>query len=262
MDKEKAKRLGENEQFIKGIYNYCDRWCERCPLSSKCMLYAMDEKEPVDPATRHLDNEKFWNQISDSFRLAIELIEDWAKKEGLDLTVIDAKNPSGDLQKEEQKIRSHPLSKKTKFYIKQVNNWLTDAEPFLKEKEINLDKQVRLNINDQETEKEARQITDFIEVIQWYKLQIHTKIFRALSGKNNEPGDAISVQHDSNGSAKVAMIGIKRSMAAWSKLLKSFPEMEDDILAILVSLERLNNLLEKTFPKAENFIRPGFDEKK
>ena len=26
--------------FILGIYNDCDRWCERCPLTSRCRAFA------------------------------------------------------------------------------------------------------------------------------------------------------------------------------------------------------------------------------
>ena len=28
------------EGFIVGIFNYCDRWCERCPLTSRCLVFA------------------------------------------------------------------------------------------------------------------------------------------------------------------------------------------------------------------------------
>jgi len=31
MDKEDVKRLAKTPGLISGIYNYCDRWCERCP---------------------------------------------------------------------------------------------------------------------------------------------------------------------------------------------------------------------------------------
>ncbi len=31
MEKERLKMLAEDPRFIQSIYNYCDRWCERCP---------------------------------------------------------------------------------------------------------------------------------------------------------------------------------------------------------------------------------------
>lgn len=28
------------DRFIIGVYNYCDRWCERCALTNRCRLFA------------------------------------------------------------------------------------------------------------------------------------------------------------------------------------------------------------------------------
>jgi len=47
MNKEDLLKLAKNDQFISGIYNYCDRWCERCSFTSRCMNFAMaDEQFP------------------------------------------------------------------------------------------------------------------------------------------------------------------------------------------------------------------------
>ena len=32
----------EDGDFISGIFNYCDRWCERCTMTIKCRQYAME----------------------------------------------------------------------------------------------------------------------------------------------------------------------------------------------------------------------------
>jgi hypothetical protein len=34
VDKDRLKKLAADERFIAGIYNYCDRWCERYPQTS------------------------------------------------------------------------------------------------------------------------------------------------------------------------------------------------------------------------------------
>jgi hypothetical protein len=64
---------------------------------------------------------------------------------------------------------------------------------------------------------------------------------------------------DSDGSAKVALIAIDRSIAAWGAMRNHFPEQEDTILDLLVHLDRLRRKIEKTFPDARAFVRPGFD---
>src|SRR5262245_58416083 len=35
--------LAKDPNFISGIYNYCDRWCERCAFTSRCFLYATEK---------------------------------------------------------------------------------------------------------------------------------------------------------------------------------------------------------------------------
>jgi hypothetical protein len=37
MGKKRIDELAEDPRFIPGIYSYCDRWCERCALTSWCM---------------------------------------------------------------------------------------------------------------------------------------------------------------------------------------------------------------------------------
>ena len=38
--------------FIIGVYNYCDRWCERCSLASRCRVFAEGLRMSLDvPAT-------------------------------------------------------------------------------------------------------------------------------------------------------------------------------------------------------------------
>jgi len=41
MNTDDLLNLADNPRFIPGIYNYCDRWCERCPLTARCLNYAM-----------------------------------------------------------------------------------------------------------------------------------------------------------------------------------------------------------------------------
>jgi hypothetical protein len=110
-------------------------------------------------------------------------------------------------------------------------------------------------------------VSDAIEVIRWYQFQIAVKIMRALTRDDDvdaaaEEDDVTEglQQKDSDGSIKVALIGMDRSIGAWGRLKEEFPEQVGDILPLLVHLERLRRKTEHTFPNARNFIRPGFDE--
>jgi hypothetical protein len=57
----------------------------------------------------------------------------------------------------------------------------------------------------------------------------------------------------------VALIGIDRSIAAWRLMQLSLPERAASIVPLILQLERLRNRLEKAFPEARSFVRPGFD---
>jgi hypothetical protein len=38
MDRHGLLKLASDPKFIPGIYNYCDRWCERCRFTSRCLI--------------------------------------------------------------------------------------------------------------------------------------------------------------------------------------------------------------------------------
>jgi hypothetical protein len=54
---------------------------------------------------------------------------------------------------------------------------------------------------------------------------------------------------DTKGSAKVAVLGIERSIAAWGGLLNQFPKAERTILDVLVNLKKLLGQVRATFPE-------------
>src|SRR5881628_160634 len=81
--------LARNPDLISGIYNYCDRWCERCPLSSRCLLYATEQEDDDNsPESRDIQNEAFWKKLGSIFQETREMIMEWAQEEGVDLNEI------------------------------------------------------------------------------------------------------------------------------------------------------------------------------
>jgi hypothetical protein len=90
------------------------------------------------------------------------------------------------------------------------------------------------------------------------------KLSRALhhdeSDEETESNPELAgMQRDQDGSAKVAMILIERSIWAWAVLTLHEPGMKEKALQAMLTLERLRVGVEKEFPKAKAFVRPGFD---
>ena len=67
------------------------------------------------------------------------------------------------------------------------------------------------------------------------------------------------IQTDYNGSAKIALIEIDRSLMAMEILRKIIDEGEE-LLPLMVRLQKIRTGLERTFPLARKFHRPGFDD--
>jgi hypothetical protein len=101
-----------------------------------------------------------------------------------------------------------------------------------------------------------------VDVIRWYQHQIYVKLKRAYHSIQDEKLEELDdFPKDSDGSTKVALIGIDRSISAWGEILKFLPNQKENILGIIAHLERLRNRTEADFPDARAFVRPGFDEK-
>ena len=60
MDKEELLKRAKDPKYISGIYNYCDRWCERCQFTSRCLNCTLVEEQFGDLQENDELNEAFW----------------------------------------------------------------------------------------------------------------------------------------------------------------------------------------------------------
>jgi len=250
------------KQNIAGIYNYCDRWCERCTFTSRCAVY--EDESDLAPEERDMKNKAFWDRLGKNFAKAKGLLQKAAEQYGIDLEATQEEMEETHKKKEKLKIesRQHPLSQLTLQYSNVGREWLK-TQPGMLERLDNLKTGLTLGVaSHEDAKKETVIIKDSLAVIQWYLVFIHIKLVRALMGKMTfkEREEENGMQHDFDGSAKIALIGIERSMHAWSELFEILPEKEDDFLKVLSMLEKIKTMAKEEFPKAEIFIRPGFDE--
>ncbi|MBS1253809.1 MAG: hypothetical protein MAG451_02862 [Anaerolineales bacterium] len=260
-NQEDLKNLAGNPDLISGIYNYCDRWCQRCPFTSRCMVFAMEEQQFDNPTAHDLNSEAFWQTISDSLQATLEMLQEMAEEQGIDLDLLDVEADMEEQRRLEEETRNHACARAAEAYAETVDAWFDSVKDLFVEKEDELNLRVRVNILGDDPHEEAASIEDAVEVIRWYQHQIHVKLFRALHGALEErPAILEDFPKDSDGSAKVALSAMDCSIAAWGELYRHFPMAEDDILDILVHLDRLRRATEQEFPDARAFVRPGFDE--
>ena len=266
MDKDQLRNLAESGNFIPGIYNYCDRWCERCPLTSKCLNYATTEADFSGPESKDIPNAAFWDKISEMFKITMEMIQEDTEKLGIDLTLTAEDREKFDTHEKAIKaaIKRNFCTRQAIRYTKIVNTWFDKSEVIFKDKGIELEGKVVMDLPGSDPEHELHLLTDAVDVIRWYQYQIFVKIKRALHGVVEDMTDPVEVEEgfpkDSDGSAKVALTGIDRSIGAWGYLMENLPGNSDDILDILILLEQLRKNVEAKFPDARSFVRPGFDK--
>ena len=227
------------ETIIRGIYNYCDRWCERCTLPERCAVFAAEQGSPSSDT----DNEAFWRQLHDTLGVAMELVKEAADEYGLDLDPYMSEEDEAFEACIEMQVQEHPLIRQATEYVKLVGEWFgTSAEC------------------GDEIYSEG-ELSDSEQVILRYHTLIWTKLNRASRQLFEcEPPYPTDLTYDSDGSAKVALIAMDRSIAAWWRMRGQFPGLNRAILKFLVLLAQLKDATEHVFVNARDFVRPGFDE--
>src|SRR5438132_7750977 len=115
-------------KYIDGIFNYCDRWCERCPFTSRCRSFAMEQSMNRLMAKKERQNAEYWAAMEKVLGEAI----DPAIKEA-DQLFGDVKNDTPpaepdddalhDIEKHGRAERNHPLGRRSDEYIHFVDQF-------------------------------------------------------------------------------------------------------------------------------------------
>jgi hypothetical protein len=189
------------------------------------------------------------------------LLEEAAEEAGVDLDEL----PAAEFEEEEERVRkamdAHPLMRAARDYTMSVHQWIEASEGLFQAKARKTEALAPLDLPATDPEQEMEDLADAVDVVEWYHTLITAKIGRALDQQIRGVPECIAdMPKDSDGSAKVALIAMDRSMAAWLRTRERLPEQADRILDFLVALERLRRSTERQFPEARSFVRPGFDD--
>ena len=254
----------DNPNLISGIYNYCDRWCERCSMTARCSVFqTTPQLNPDDFANEEDFFKEVFKGVSASFQLTMELLQESADERGIDLTPSEEDDEwieKRNRQKEETQNTS--ISLLAMEYLDLGKKWLDNSNDALKTLQEDLQSSALMDLPERNPEQEALALKDALEVIPYYLHQIYVKLLRAQEGREEDDAwfEENDFPKDSDGSAKVALIGIDNSIRVWEVMLQYLPIQEDAILPILSLLSNLRNQVESAFPEARAFKRPGFDD--
>ena len=205
-----------DENFIDGVYSYCDSWCERCEFKRRCRVRAMEME-----TTARFDQ-------SDAEK----------RDAGKSTEPAPPTTSSPKRRRISGKPTGHELIDAAGQYMDRVYWFLTKREH----------------------RKVPSAIREPHEVVAWYFMFISAKLRRASgNGKRTAMNKKIARDSDANGSAKVALIGVENSIAAWSHIRDARPKLAPYASRRIADLARIRVLIEKHFPDCRLFIRPGFD---
>jgi len=235
--KNQMKEITLQESYSDTIFNFCDRWCEKCPFTSNCLNFALSAEGS------HLDDKEGQNYIKNVVDATCLMLDELMEIKGSDVNHLENILVAPHLDPE-----SYPLSIFVRETVFKIHDWLKKNDLFARLNDL-------LELGVPLSEKFSR-YKESAEVIFRYNFLIAAKITRAVAGllENREYS-----HYDMNGSAKIALVSIDRLIVAWSFILTESTPIEDDVLAILISLTEIRKRTELTFPDARNFIRPGLD---
>ena len=217
--------------FIVGIFNYCDRWCERCPLTGRCRVFAtlaeIDFEEGNGPLTEPRSSRE---------RRRIEM-------QGIAMHMAAEEAGEDDLPHAGERVGKLPPDMER----------CVGPDPEVVGNAAQLHKKMHaLSLSANPTVRLA------LETVRYYALLVPVKMARALSQVAKDgPGDQ---QSDANGSGKVALLALDRMERAWRMLIETHHMSPRDAAPFLAEIARMQRNLNRALPHARGFIRPGFDE--
>ena len=128
MDKDRIMEIVVNPELIEGIYNYCDRWCERCPMTAHCAVFVMEKAESNNCLSHDLENEAFWQQIQNILKTALELLRELAQEAGVDLDALILTEDETSRDRLNKETEEHTLVRQAMEYMKKVRQWFESEE--------------------------------------------------------------------------------------------------------------------------------------
>ncbi len=244
------RNLNENN-FIPSIYNYCDRWCERCHYTGQCRLFSVElnRKERLSG-----ENSNIAKDLQKSFAETIKMIEEYSEKFGIDISPIKEIDEVG---------KKGPLTSRVSFltakYFQESSAYLRKLKAEIKSS--GTENAVLAEIIPQnQGMNELLEILECYEIIQWYHTMLPVKLNRAVSSSetipDSEDEEVEFSKRDRDGSAYVAYRSSIKSMAALGRIHSWTNTLKEETLNLIIDTGRIKNLIEKEFPGALTFLWP------
>ena len=220
----------QDSNLLPFVYDACDQWCRYCPVTSRCLAFKCRAPES--------SSQDIYNNLAERMFEGMIFLKQLLNAEGRDSPEIDA-ILSDDPRERAMVQVDDPLERMGLYYMQVSSAYLVSRADF-----------------PFEMRPRPEGPTPY-EVFAWYHALVPAKIYRAMvSSAAAARGETARID-DARRSAKVALIGLDRSIVAIDALIAE----DDDARLEFMRKQacRLRRQVEARFPDARAFIRPGLD---
>lgn len=197
----------DKEMFYRMPFNFCDRWCERCSLTSLCRVYKdlyKTRRKFIKQGKNPDSLESAFETAGNTFREIKKMLKKDAKKWGIGLDNLEEEIPEKEVSLEDE-LEKYPLYKLISKYSKKIKDFLEE-----------------LNYIAFETDNK---VIDNLEIINYYQLLLPAKIYRACISKEEEEKMENDTIMDSQTSGFIVARGLKAIITSLFNLL-SYPYLK------------------------------------
>jgi hypothetical protein len=260
----------DEERFIAGVYNYCDRWCERCRFSDRCYLYHQEQamfEEHVRRGEDPDDPEVVMGDVAQSMEQAMGMLQRMAEEMGVDLNEVeDDRPPSGAPARPRRDHHEDPLYERMARWSERIGAILKMVSAEIPEQGQQMVKAFESGeIEDPDAAVETLSaVRDAYELLGRYRFFVAVKIARAISGwdeaEEEEEQFREDARQDSLGTAKLVHDCMGRAGQALWQIGEFHRPWLEMAMPLALEAESLRQAIDAAFPNHQAFRRPGFDD--
>jgi hypothetical protein len=229
--------LAKDPTLIKGIHTVCDQWCRYCAATAHCLSYRCNPgASQMKSAEARIDEDDQPDDLFERLMAAKCLADAEGRRAPAEIEIL----LSGDRERQTRMVALRdPLERLGWQYLITAEAYLSTCDD-----------------GDRRSTSSGEAPTPF-EVFEWYHALVPARIFRAIVSDMEAGNGVTGRDEDTRATAKMALVGLDRSLAALTTLAA---EDDDPRLELLASLlRRLKTEVERRFPRARKYLRPGLD---
>ncbi len=266
--------LNYMHENIFGIYNYCDRWCEKCSYTNRCLLFKQEAEREIKYILRDEDkndSETFVKDLENYLKETFDDISKFLDEEDEDYEEFEKddfdeekEDEEDDFEKEFFKEQISDDERPSTFLKNADNHLISLSEKLFKDFYKYYD-MLKSKYPDEFDEKNPKSILQQnFDTLGWYTPQIHVKIRMSYWNKHklSKSKDSEIAEIDEemlNVSARIAFVGIENCINTLNNLLQQKLGLESETISLLSTTKQIKERFVEEFPFALTYKRPYFD---